>query len=54
MWNLEKWYRYNYLQGRNRKVDVENGCVDTGEGECGMNWEIRFDINRLTMCKIDS
>ena len=38
MWNLEKWYRYTYLQGRNRKAGVENGHVDTvGEGEGGMN-----------------
>ena len=38
MWNLEKWYRWTYLQGRNRHVDVENGHVDTaGEGEDGPN-----------------
>ena len=30
MWNLEKWYRRTYLQGRNRDVDVENGHVDRG------------------------
>ena len=48
MWNLEKWYRWTYLQGRNWDVDVEKGHVDTvGEGEGGMNWEIRFDINAL-------
>ena len=48
MWNLEKWYKWTYLQGRNRKADVENGRVDIGgavEGEGGMNWEITFDIN---------
>ena len=33
MWNLEKWYRRTYLQGRNRDTDEENGRVDTGEGE---------------------
>ena len=32
MWNLEKWYRLTYLQGRNRDTEVENGHVDT-EGE---------------------
>ena len=31
MWNLEKWYRLSYLQGRNRDADVENGHVDTVE-----------------------
>ena len=40
MWNLEKWYRWTYLQGRNRDADVENGHVDIGEeGDNGMNWE---------------
>ena len=35
-WNLEKWYRWTYLQGRNRKADVENGRVDTvGKGRVG-------------------
>ena len=24
MWNLEKWYRWIYLQSRNRVTDVEN------------------------------
>ena len=52
MWNLEKWYRGTYPQGRNRNADVENGRVDTGEeGEGGMNWEIRFDINTLPCVK---
>ena len=46
MWNLEKWYRCTYLQGRNRNADVGNRRVDTeGEGEGGM--KIRFDINTL-------
>ena len=29
MWNLEKCYRWTYLQGENRDTDVENGQVDT-------------------------
>lgn len=34
IWNLEKWYWWTDLQGRNR--DAENGLVDTaGEGEGG-------------------
>ena len=44
IWNLEKWCRWTYLQGRNRDVDIENGRVDTGEGEGGTNWESRIDI----------
>ena len=40
IWNLEKWYQWTYLPGRNRDADVENGLVDSvGKGECGMNWE---------------
>ena len=34
MWNLEKWYRWSYLQSRNRDTDIENKCMDT-KGERG-------------------
>ena len=27
MWSLEKWYRWSYLQSRNRDTDVENKCI---------------------------
>ena len=37
MWNLEKWYRWTYLQGRNTDADVENGCVNTEGREKGYN-----------------
>ena len=30
MWNLEKWYRWTYFQGRNRDPDIEYGYVDLG------------------------
>ena len=33
IWNLEKWFRWTYLQGRNRNTDGENGCMDTGGSE---------------------
>ena len=32
MWNLEKWYRGTYFQGRNRDTDIENKSVDMEEG----------------------
>ena len=33
MWKLEKWYRWSYLQSRNRDIAVENKYTDTnGEG----------------------
>ena len=48
MWNLEKWYRWTSLQGRNKDtdVDVENKRMDMKGGkrgaeggwEGGMNW----------------
>ena len=52
MWNPEKWYRGNYLQGRNRDAGVKKGHVDmVGEGEGGTNWEIRTDIHTLPCVK---
>ena len=32
MWNLEKWYKWSYLQNRNRATDVENKKMDTKWG----------------------
>ena len=52
IWNLEKWYRWIYLQGRKRDVDVENSFVDTeGKGEGGSNWESSIDIYTLLHVK---
>ena len=53
MWNLGKWYRSTYLQGRNRDTDVENVCVDKGCGCKGgeMNWETGIDICVLPRVK---
>ena len=28
-WNLEKWYRWFYLQSRDRDTDVESKYMDT-------------------------
>ena len=51
MWNIEKWYRWTSLEGRNRDTDVENKRVDTkgrkwrgGGGGGGMNWGIGIDM----------
>ena len=40
MWDLEKWYRWTVLQGRNWETDVENKCMDT-KGEKGEEGGIR-------------
>ena len=43
--DLEKQYRWTYLQRRNGDADVENGVVDTvGEGEARKNRESSIDI----------
>ena len=59
MWNLEKWYRWSYLQSRNRDTAIENKCMDKkgegwgqGGGELGdWDWHI-YTID--TMYKIDN
>ena len=52
MWNLEKWYWWTNVQGRNRDADIEDGLVATaGEGEGGMNWESSIDIYTLLYIK---
>ena len=52
MWNLGKWYRGTYLQGRNRNTDKENKCVNTKGGQgSGTNWEIGTDIYPLLRMK---
>ena len=52
-WNLEKWYRWTYLQSRNRDRDVENKCMGTegGKGEWKKlgDWDWHIDT---TVCKI--
>ena len=38
MWNLEKWYRETYFQGRNRDTDVEKDmwtCQEVAGGAGG-------------------
>ena len=55
MWNLEKWYRWTYLQSRYRDVDVENKCMDTKGEKVG--WDELGDWNwhiHTIMYKIDN
>ena len=46
MWNLEKWYRWSYLQNRNRDTDIEN--------KQRMNCEIETDIYTILCIKLRS
>ena len=46
IWNLEKWYWWNYLQGRNGDTDIENKLVDpVGEGESRTTGESSIDVD---------
>ena len=52
IWNLEKWYWWTYLQGRNGDADIRNRLLDTvGEGESERNGESRKDIYKLPCVK---
>ena len=45
IWNLERWYWWTCLQGRNGDTDVENRLVNTvREGKSGMNGETSINI----------
>ena len=52
MWNLEKWYRWSYLQ--NRDMDTENKYMDTkGEHGGGSSWDIGIDTYALLILCIE-
>ena len=38
-WNLEKWYRWSYLQKGNRDRDVESKCMDKRRKGGRLSWE---------------
>ena len=52
MWNLEKkWYRWTYLQGRNRDVNAEKRHVDVaGKGRVGRSGRVSLTYIH-TACK---
>ena len=51
LWNLEKWYRWSYLQSRNRVTEVGDKDIK-GERRGGRNWEI--GVNTYTLLCITS
>ena len=56
MWNLKKWYKWTYLQNRNRLTDVENKLMiikGEGWGE-GINYEVCISINICSTSLIPS
>ena len=48
MQNLEKWYRWSYLQSRNRDIDGENQHMDTIRCD---EWVIGIDMYTLLCIK---
>ena len=48
MQNLEKWYRWSYLQSRNRDIDGENQHMDTISCD---EWVIGIDMYTLLCIK---
>ena len=55
MWNLDKWYRWTYLQRRNRDIDAENKLMVTKRGREGwLNGEIEIAIYTLLCINLDS
>ena len=52
IWNLEKWYWWNYLQDTHRDTDIEKRLVNTaGDEKYGTNWECSIDIYILPYVK---
>ena len=50
VWNLEKWYWWIYMQGKNGDKDVEDGLVvKVWEGEGGVNLESNVDMYTLSV-----
>ena len=55
MWNVERWQRGTYLQGRNRDANIENRNMDIGK--VGPGWDALGDKQwhiYSTMCKVGS
>ena len=50
MWNLDKQYRWTYVQGSDRDADVENGPVGMAGAELG-NW---YQYMCSAMCRTKS
>ena len=51
-WNLENWYRWTYLQGRNRDTDLENRVMYTrwGGGKERVGWIERIGLINIYTC----
>ena len=45
--NLEKWYWWTYLQGRNRYADIENRCSRGRRGWQKLKWQWNIYITNI-------
>ena len=53
MWNLKKrWYKWTYLQNRNKPTDIENKLMDTNEQREGGGINLELGINRYRLLYI--
>ena len=48
MWNLGKWYRWIYLQSRNRHTNIENKCMYT-KGGSRVGWIGRLGLTHTLL-----
>ena len=51
MWNLKQWYKWSYLQNRNRATNVKSKLIVIGGERGGINWELETDIYTLLHIK---
>ena len=49
MRNLKTWYKWTYLQNRNRLIDLEKELMVTSEGGSGKGKDWEFDIDTYTL-----
>ena len=53
LWNLEKWFKWTRLKGKNRDTDVENKGMDTKWGKGGWDelggwdWHIYTNMYKI-------
>ena len=50
VWNLEKWYLWTYLRGRNGDTDREQTCRPSREREGGTNWKSSIEHIHCCCC----
>ena len=52
MWNLKKWYKWTYLQNRNRLTDIKDKLMVTKGDRGGGGINLEFGISRYKLLYI--